>query len=137
MGQAIGELLPAAIGVALSPIPIVAVVLMLGSARGRANGPAFLVGWVAGIAITGTILLVIAGAIGGSDNGEPATWVSWLELALGLMLVLLALKQFRARPRRDEEPATPEWMGRSTRSRRRRRRAPASCSRRSTPRTFS
>jgi hypothetical protein len=31
MGQAIGEILPLAIGVALSPIPIIAIVLMLGT----------------------------------------------------------------------------------------------------------
>ena len=35
MGQAIGDLLPAAVGVAISPLPIVAVVLMLVSERGR------------------------------------------------------------------------------------------------------
>ena len=48
MGRAIGELLPSAVGVAISPLPIVAMVLMLVSAHGRANGPAFLLGWVAG-----------------------------------------------------------------------------------------
>src|SRR5206468_3715984 len=39
MGQAIGDMLPAAVGVAISPLPIVAVVLTLVSARGRVNGP--------------------------------------------------------------------------------------------------
>jgi hypothetical protein len=37
-------MLPAAVGVAISPLPIVAVVLMLVSRRGRANGPAFVAG---------------------------------------------------------------------------------------------
>jgi threonine/homoserine/homoserine lactone efflux protein len=111
MGQAIGELLPAAVGVALSPIPIVAVVLMLASERGRVNGPAFVVGWVVGIAVAGTALLLIAGAVGGSDHGQPATWVSWLELLLGLALLRLALKQFRGRPRGAEEAELPRWMG--------------------------
>ena len=41
----IGDLLPAA--VALSPIPIVAVVLVLGSPGARTAGPAFALGWVA------------------------------------------------------------------------------------------
>ena len=39
-GEAIGQSLPLAIGVALSPIPIIAVVLMLTTPRARANGPA-------------------------------------------------------------------------------------------------
>ena len=55
MGQAIGDLLPAAVGVAISPLPIVAVVLMLVSARGRANGPAFLIGWLVGVAGAGAV----------------------------------------------------------------------------------
>src|SRR5690349_19697490 len=40
MGQAIGSCLPLAVGVALSPVPIIAVVLMLTTPRARLNGPA-------------------------------------------------------------------------------------------------
>jgi hypothetical protein len=40
MGQAIGDLLPSAVGVAISPVPIIAVILMLGTPRARSNGPA-------------------------------------------------------------------------------------------------
>jgi len=36
MGEAIGNVLPMAIGVAISPIPVIAVVLMLGTPRARA-----------------------------------------------------------------------------------------------------
>ena len=39
MGQAIGGALPLAVGIALSPLPIIAVVLMLtGRARGQRHG---------------------------------------------------------------------------------------------------
>ena len=38
-GEAIGDSLPTAIGIALSPVPI-AVVLMLTTERDRGNGPA-------------------------------------------------------------------------------------------------
>jgi threonine/homoserine/homoserine lactone efflux protein len=111
VGQAIGDMLPAAVGIAISPIPIVAVVLMLVSARGRANGPAFLVGWIVGVAGMGAILLLIAGGVGARNEGQPADWVSWLTLALGVGLLLLALQQWRGRPHGDEEPVAPKWMG--------------------------
>jgi threonine/homoserine/homoserine lactone efflux protein len=111
MGQAIGDMLPAAVGIAISPIPIVAVVLMLVSPRGRANGPAFLVGWVAGVAGACAVLLVIASAVGAQEDGHPEDWVSWLKLVLGIGLLLLAAKQWRGRPHGEEEPATPKWMG--------------------------
>jgi predicted transporter len=99
MGEAIGQMLPSAVGVAISPFPIVAVVLMLVTARGRVNGPAFLAGWWVGLAIVGTVVLVLAGSAGATDEGEPATWVSVLELVLGVLLLLVALKQWRGRPR--------------------------------------
>jgi hypothetical protein len=41
MGQAIGGSLALAIGVALSPVPIIAVVPMLTARRPRASGPLF------------------------------------------------------------------------------------------------
>jgi hypothetical protein len=43
MGTAIGQILPLAVGVALSPVPIIAVALMLLSQRARLNGPVFVI----------------------------------------------------------------------------------------------
>ena len=48
MGQGISEVLTFAVGVAISPVPIIAVILMLFSQRARVNGPVFLLGWVSG-----------------------------------------------------------------------------------------
>ena len=61
MGEAIGQVLSLGVGVALSPVAIIAVVLMLGTPRARANGPAFVLGWVVGLAIVGTLVLIAAG----------------------------------------------------------------------------
>ena len=53
MGQAIGDILPLALAVAISPIPIIAIVLTLGTPRARSNGAAFTIGWLAGLTIAG------------------------------------------------------------------------------------
>jgi threonine/homoserine/homoserine lactone efflux protein len=110
MGEAIGQVLSFGVGVALSPLPIVAVVLMLATPRGGVNGPAFLLGWVAGLAVAGAVILLAASGASASDDGAPASWVSWLELVLGLAAVLLGIKQFRGHPRGDAEPDLPKWM---------------------------
>lgn len=110
MSEAIGQILPTAVGVAISPLPIVAVVLMLVTPRGRINGPAFVLGWMLGLAIVGAIVLSVASGANASDDGEPATWVSILKLVLGLLALLLGVRQFRSRPRGDAEPETPKWM---------------------------
>ena len=110
MGQAIGSTLPLAVGVALSPVPIIAVVLMLTSRRARSNGPAFVIGWLIGLAVIGAIVLSVAGPAGASKSGSPATWVSWVKIGLGLGLLLVAVRQFRGRPKDSDEAALPKWM---------------------------
>ena len=95
----------------ISPVPIIAVILMLVTPKARVNGPAFLVGWLLGLAVIGTIVLVFAGSANANDGGQPATWVDVLKLVLGLLLVLVAAKQWRGRPHGDEEPPAPKWMG--------------------------
>jgi hypothetical protein len=111
MGQAIGQMLPSAVGVAVSPLPIVAVVLMLATPRGRLNGPAFLGGWWLGLAAVGAITLSVSGGAPGGSAGEPSSWVSWLKLVLGLLLLLVGAGEWRRRPQAGDDAAMPKWMG--------------------------
>lgn len=111
MGEAIGQSLPLAAGVALSPIPIIAVVLMLTTPRARSNGPGFVVGWLVGLGVVGAIVLVLVGPGGAGAEGQPASWVSWLKLVLGALLLLVAIRQFRGRPHAGEDTPLPKWMG--------------------------
>lgn len=108
MGSAIGAALPVAIGVLVSPLPIVAVVLMLVTPRAIANSLTFLVGWILGIYVVGTVVVLLAGATT-SGQDKPA-WTAWVKLILGVLLLLVALRQWSGRPRGDAEPATPAWM---------------------------
>jgi hypothetical protein len=110
MGKAIGGSLPLAVGIALSPIPIIAIVLMLTSHRAKINGPAFVAGWLLGLGIVGAIVLSLAGPAGASESGSPAAWVSWIKIVLGVLLLLVAARQFRSRPHGDEQAQMPRWM---------------------------
>ena len=107
--NAIGDFLPMAVAVALSPIPIIAVTVILGTPRARTNGPAFALGWVVGLAAVIAIVLVVAG---GADNPDSATSTSinWIELGLGLLFLAMAAKQWKQRPKRGEESTMPKWM---------------------------
>lgn len=110
MGQAISGVLPEAIGVAISPVPIIAVVLLLATPKGKGNALAFLVGWLVGLALVGTIVLLVADPAGASGDDGPAAWVGWLTLILGLLAVLAGVMQYRNRPKPGEEPPLPGWM---------------------------
>jgi threonine/homoserine/homoserine lactone efflux protein len=110
MGEAIGDVLSFGVGVALSPVPIIAVVFMLGTSRARSNGLAFLVGWLAGLLVVGTLVLLLASGVDPSDEGEPATWVSVVEIVLGTLLLLVAVRLWRGRPAPGEDSELPKWM---------------------------
>ena len=110
MGSAIGNILPYAIGVALSPVPIIAVILMLFSSRARTVAPALLLGWMAGIAIVGAIVLAVAGGLDTTGKKTTSTTGAIVQLLLGLLLLFLAYRQWRGRPRSGEEARMPRWM---------------------------
>lgn len=107
MGEAIGGVLGLAMGVALSPAPIIAAILMLFSDRAVSNGLSFLLGWIGGLALVSGIVLMIG--LGGSGN---ASGHGAVKIAIGALFLLLALQQWRGRPAAGEEPSMPAWMGR-------------------------
>lgn len=109
MGAAIGQSLPVAVGVLISPLPIVAVVLMLVSGRARANAFAFLLGWFLAVGAVTLVVALLAGAGTGTGQGTPL-WAAIAKIVLGLALLLLAVKQWRGRPRAGVEPPAPTWM---------------------------
>jgi hypothetical protein len=115
VGSAIGNILPLALGVAVSPIPIIAVILMLLSPRARTNGPVFLVGWVAGLAAVSIVITSLSGDAGVGSGGGGSTVGALIKILLGLLLVGLAVHDFRNRPRPGQQPTLPGWMRRSTR----------------------
>lgn len=110
MGAAIGQMLTSAVGVAMSPIPLIAIVLMLATPRGRGNGIAFTSGWVLSIAVITVVVVLAGGRAGAHQQGTPAAWVPWVKLVLGVLFVVLGARQWRGRPKDGREPALPGWM---------------------------
>jgi threonine/homoserine/homoserine lactone efflux protein len=110
MGRAIGDTLPLAIGVAISPVPIIAIVLMLGTPQARSDGIAFTAGWILGLSVIGTVMLVVASGHETTSSGTPETWVSLLKLLIGVMFLLIAARQWRSRPKAGQEAVMPKWM---------------------------
>ena len=110
MGQGISEILTFAVGVAISPVPIIAVILMLFSARAKVNGPMFLLGWVAALTIVSFAVYFAADASDPSTSSGANDAISWGKVILGALLLMLAGKTWRKRPAPGEEPDMPKWM---------------------------
>lgn len=110
MGQAIGSILPLAIGVDISVLSIIAIILMLITPRARSNGPAFVAGWILGLVVVGGLVLVLANVAGVGSSSGSSTAASAIKLTLGMLLLLLAVRQWRSRPGPGEQAPTPKWM---------------------------
>jgi len=110
MGLPLGDLLPLAVGIAVSPIPIIAVILMLFSPKALVNGVSFALGWVAGLILVAIVILALTSTVDMGTSSEPNTWVSLLKLLIGLLLLFLAYRNWKQRPSADDEVEMPKWM---------------------------
>lgn len=73
-------MLPSAVGIAISPLPLIALILMLVTPNGRTNGIAFAAGWIAALGLA-TAALVLLGSGASTGDSTPATWTSRLKAA--------------------------------------------------------
>src|SRR5262245_12983661 len=110
MGKAISEVIPFAVVVAISPMAIVAIILVLFSARARVNSILFTLGWIVGVAIVGTVIYLLADAGDVSSGGSGSDTSYWLKLVVGILLVPLAFRHWRKQPGAGEEAAQPKWL---------------------------
>ena len=110
MGQGIAEVLTFAIGVAISPVPIIAVILMLFSRRAKVNGPVFLAGWVLALVVVSGVVYAISDAGSVDTSSGASDSVSWLKIVFGVLFLFLAFRQWRSRPAPGSDPAMPKWM---------------------------
>jgi Sap-like sulfolipid-1-addressing protein len=104
VAEGVGEILTYAIGVAISPFPIIAVILMLCSARARINGPMFLAGWVVALGVVSVVAYTLADAGDDATDETTGDTVSWAQIAVGVSFLLIAARQWRSRPAPGAEP---------------------------------
>jgi len=106
--DAVGSVVPFAAGVAVSPFPIVAVILVLFSRRARVNSPVFLVGWMIGLSIVVTATFLLVDRL--DLDGAAGESVSWARVVLGGLLLIGAWRKWRADSDPTSGPERPRWM---------------------------
>ena len=110
MGSVIGEILPLAVGIAISPIPIIAAILMLLSPKAKATSVGFLLGWLAGILLAVVLFTLLSSVLLQQDSSGSSPVSRAIKIILGALLLFLAVRQWRARPSEGEPAAMPKWM---------------------------
>lgn len=107
----LGSTLPNAVAIAISPLPIIAVILLLMSPRAKQVGLGYLAGWVAGIFLATTAATLLAGVIPeATETTGSQPIIGVIQLVLGVLLLLLGVRQWKSRPAPGETAELPAWM---------------------------
>ncbi|WP_353055910.1 GAP family protein [Leucobacter sp. CX42] len=106
----IGDILPLALGIAISPLPIIATILMLLAPNARASSVGFMTGWLAGIVVAVVAFTLLSSVLPTSGAGGGGTLAAIVKIIVGALLVLLAVKHWLGRPKDGSEPELPKWM---------------------------
>jgi len=83
---------------------------MLLAPRAKVASVAFLFGWVLGIAVVVSVVTLVVDPVYDSTANSPSTFSSIVRIVLGVLALLLAMRQWCSRPREGEEPTLPKWM---------------------------
>jgi Sap, sulfolipid-1-addressing protein len=110
MGIAIGELLPLAVAIAISVTTIITMVLMLLSPKAKSRTVGLLVGCVVGVGGAVALFALLPGLLATQDHGGSSRAAAVIKMVVGVLLVVLALKQWRGRPARGDRAELPKWM---------------------------
>jgi hypothetical protein len=104
------DLLLIALAITLEPIPLTAFILVLASKGGIRKGAAFIFGWLLSLAIVmaGTVLVT------GNKPPKPSTAPSLaglaVKMAIGVVLVAIAVRQWRRMGKPKKPKKTPKWQ---------------------------
>jgi hypothetical protein len=110
----LGELVPLALVVALSPVSIIpAVLLVLHTDHPRPTGLAFMAGWLAGLAVLTVVFVQVPHLIDGFGQQSPP-WAPWVRIGLGVLLIALAVGRWATRKRETRPPAFLNRLSRIT-----------------------
>jgi threonine/homoserine/homoserine lactone efflux protein len=103
------DLLVIGLGITLEPFPLTAFILILSAEKGTRKGLAFILGWLACLIVVIAAVILVTGGNPPASNTAPSTAALVIKLALGIVLILFGVRQWR-RMGRPRNP--PSWMAR-------------------------
>jgi Sap-like sulfolipid-1-addressing protein len=104
------DLLLIGVAIALDPLPLTAFLVVLPSKRGTLKGAAFVFGWLVSLGIVVTITVLATGNNPPQPNTAPSLASLAVKIALGVVLVVIAVRHIRARSRPKPPKKPPKWQ---------------------------
>jgi hypothetical protein len=104
------DLLVIGLVITLEPIPLTAFILILDSKNGVRKGAAFVFGWLASLAVVVAITVLATGNSPPKPNTAPSIAALVVKIAIGVVLLIVALRQYRKMGRPKKPKKTPKWQ---------------------------
>ena len=98
------------LAIALDPLPLTAFMVILPSKRGVRKGAAFVFGWLVSLAIVVTVTVLATGNNPPKPNTAPSLASLAVKLAIGVVLVWIAIRQRRRRGKPKKPKKPPKWQ---------------------------
>ena len=98
------------LAVTLDPLPLTAFLVVLSSKRGTRKGAAFVFGWLVSLGIVVAITVLATGNNPPKPKTVPSLAALAVKIALGAVLVMIAIRRIRARGRPKPPKKPPKWQ---------------------------
>lgn len=103
------DLVLVGLAVTLEPVPNTGFIVLLTGSRGPRKGTAFILGWFLSLAVVVVATVAVTGGAPPQSSTAPATALLGLKLAIGVVLIVVAMWYPH---RRRGRAAAPSWMDR-------------------------
>jgi len=104
------DLLLIGLAIALDPLPLTAFIVILPSRRGVRKGAAFVFGWLVSLAIVVAVTVLATGNNPPKSNTVPSLAALAVKIAIGVVLVAIAIRHIRSRGRPKKPKKPPKWQ---------------------------
>jgi uncharacterized membrane protein (DUF2068 family) len=98
------------LAIALDPLPLTAFIVILPSGHGVRKGAAFVFGWLVSLAIVVAVTVLATGNNPPKSNTVPSLAALAVKIAIGVVLVTIAIRHIRSRGRPKKPKKPPKWQ---------------------------
>ncbi len=96
--------------ITLEPIPLTAFILILASKNGTRKGAAFIFGWLLSLAVVVAVTILATSNNPPKSNTAPSLAALAAKIAIGVVLVAIAVRQWRKMGKPKPPKKTPKWQ---------------------------
>jgi threonine/homoserine/homoserine lactone efflux protein len=98
------------LAITLEPIPLTAFILVLASKGGVRKGAAFIFGWLLSLAVVVALTVLVTGNKPPKPNTAPSLAALAVKVLIGVVLVIIAVRQWRRMGKPKRPKKTPKWQ---------------------------